>query len=85
MADLDALMAEAHSLDIVGHVSATEVHCPSCHARLRAFGECASCGVVGRSEEEIRRMEPKSAQTLLERSVARRKAYKPEKKAKVER
>lgn len=85
MADLDALLAEARDLDILGRVSATEVHCPTCKARLLAFGECPSCGVVGRSEEEVRRMDPKQATALLERSIARRKAYQPEKKAKAAR
>lgn len=84
--ELDALLAEARALEILDHVSSTEVHCPTCKARLLAFGECPSCGAVGRSEEEVRRMDPKQATALLERSVARRKAYTPEKgKAKASR
>ena len=84
MADLDALLAEARSLDILGHIRLNDVHCPNCHARLYTQGECVSCGLVGSDEAALRRMDPAKATALLERSIARRKKYVPEKRAKVQ-
>ncbi len=78
---VDALLAEANSLGILGHVRAIDVHCPSCGARLHANGECHDCGLVGSSEAELRGLDSAVATALLQRSIARRRAWTPAKKA----
>ena len=80
MAALDSLLAEARSQDLIQPLGAFEVHCHHCHARLSGTGDCATCGMIGRTEAElVRRAEGDSAgiTRLLEISIARRKSYEP--------
>ena len=77
MAAFDDLIAEAKRLDILRPLRPIDVHCPTCGARLHTFGECQRCGMVGSDEAEIRRKDPAAATSLLERSIARRKAWTP--------
>ena len=77
MAELQDLIAEAKRLDILRSLRAIDVHCPTCGARLHAFGECPQCGMVGSDETQLRRLDPAVAKALLERSIARRKAWTP--------
>jgi len=79
-AALDTLLAEARSQDLIQPLGAFEVHCHHCHARLSGTGDCATCGMIGRTEAElVRRAEGDSAgiARLLEISIARRKSYEP--------
>ncbi len=78
---LDTLIAEARALDIVRPIRSIDVHCPNCGTRLQAHGECPACGLVGSSEAQLRQLEPAVATALLQRSIGRRKAWVPEKKA----
>ena len=75
MAELRDLVAEAKRLDILRSLRAIDVHCPTCGSRLQAFGECPRCGMVGSDEAQLGRLDPAAATTLLERSIARRKAW----------
>ena len=77
MAELQDLLAEAKRLDILRSLRAIDVHCPTCGARLQAFGECPRCGMVGSDETQLRRLDPKAAAALLERSIERRKSWTP--------
>lgn len=77
----DTLLAEAKQLDLLRHIRSIDVHCPTCGTRLHAFGECPGCGLVGSTEETLRRLDPGMATALLERSIKRRKGWTPEKKA----
>lgn len=78
---IDVQVNEAKTLGILAPVRAIDVHCPNCQTRLAAHGECPNCGLVGMSEEEIRKLDPKVAQGILDRAIARRKAYRPAAKA----
>ncbi len=78
---LEELIAEARALDILHPIRAIDVHCPNCGTRLQAYGECPACGLVGSSEEHLRRMEPGVATALLQRSIAHRRNWKPERRA----
>jgi tRNA(Ile2) C34 agmatinyltransferase TiaS len=77
MASFDELLAQAKQLDILRGLRPIDVHCPTCGTRLHAFGECPRCGLVGSDEAELRRLDPGVATSLLERSIARRKAWTP--------
>ena len=77
MAELEGLLAEAKKLDILRSLRSIDVHCPTCGSRLHAYGECAQCGLVGSDEAQLRRLDPAIAGSLLERSIARRKAWTP--------
>jgi len=77
VAELSELIAEAKRLDILRSLRAIDVHCPTCGSRLHAFGECQRCGMVGSDETQLRRLDPAMASSLLERSIARRKAWTP--------
>jgi tRNA(Ile2) C34 agmatinyltransferase TiaS len=77
MSELSDLIAEAKRLDILRSLRAIDVHCPTCGSRLHAFGECPGCGMVGSDEARLRRLDPAVATALLERSIARRKAWTP--------
>ena len=77
MAELQELLAEAKRLDILRSLRAIDVHCPTCGSRLHAFGECQRCGIVGSDETQLQRLDPSVATALLERSIARRKAWTP--------
>lgn len=77
---LEPLIAEAKALGILQPARAIDVHCPNCQARLHAYGECPSCGLVGWSEERLRGLEPGVASALLQRSIARRKSWVPAKR-----
>ena len=79
---LDSLISEAQALDLLRPIRAIDVHCPNCGTRLHAHGECPACGLVGSSEQQLRALEPKTAAALLERSIARRKAWVPDRKTK---
>jgi len=48
MADLNALMVEARSLDLFKPHGAFEVHCGNCHTRLDPSGDCPTCGLIAR-------------------------------------
>ena len=80
MADTQALVAEAESLGLFKAHAPFEVHCANCHARLDGRGDCATCGLIGRSEAEIAKraeVDPAGTSKLLESQIARRKAFKP--------
>ncbi len=75
-----ALMDEARSLGLFRPMGAFEVHCPNCHARLNASGDCSSCGLIGRPEADVAKRaeaDAPAAEKLLRTQVALRKAYKP--------
>lgn len=77
---LDALLAEARSQDLIQPLGAFEVHCRHCHARLSGTGDCATCGLIGRPESELRRRAESDADGvagLVELSIARRKSFGP--------
>ena len=82
MADLNALMVEARSLDLFKPHGAFEVHCGNCHTRLDPSGDCPTCGLIGRPEAEVEkraRNDPAGAEKLLQGAIAKRKAYQPAK------
>lgn len=75
-----ALIDEARSLGLFRPMGAFEVHCPNCHARLNASGDCSSCGLIGRSESDTAKRaeaDPAGTEKLLRTQVALRRAYKP--------
>lgn len=79
-AALETLIAEARSHDLIQPLGAFEVHCRHCHARLSGTGDCATCGLIGRPESELRRRAESDADgitALLELSIARRKSFGP--------
>lgn len=79
-AALETLLAEARSHDLIHPLGAFEVHCRHCHARLSATGDCATCGLIGRPESELKRRAASDADgiaRLLEISIARRKSFEP--------
>lgn len=78
---IDAQINEARSLGVLTPIRRIDVHCPNCQARLAAHGECPGCGLVGLTEAELRALDPKVAEGILTRAIARRKAYQPLAKA----
>lgn len=84
MAQVDTLIQEAGTLGLFKTHAAFEVHCSNCHSRLDPGGDCASCGVIGRSEDEVRRRAQADAagtEKLLRAQIAKRRAFKPVKAA----
>ena len=80
MADAQSLLAEAKTLGLFKPHAPFEVHCANCHARLDGRGDCATCGLIGRSEGEIAKraqVDPAGTAKLLEAQVNRRRAFKP--------
>ena len=80
MIDAKTLIAEAQVMGLFQPHGAFEVHCSHCHARLDGRGDCATCGLIGRSEAEIAKraqVDPAGTAKLLETQIARRKAFKP--------
>ena len=76
---LDRLISDAHELDLLRPIRAIDVHCPNCGTRLQGLGECPDCGLVGRTDAQLRAIDERTATSLLERAIARRKAWKPAK------
>ena len=79
-AALETLLAEARSHDLIQPLGAFEVHCRHCHARLSGTGDCATCGMIGRTEAELMRRaatDKDGIARLLELSIARRKSFGP--------
>ena len=80
MADAQALLTEARSMGLFKPHAPFEVHCAHCHARLDGRGDCATCGLIGRSEDEIAKraqVDPAATAKLLQGAIDRRKAYRP--------
>jgi hypothetical protein len=80
MADAQQLLVEARSLGLFRPHAPFEVHCANCHARLDGRGDCATCGLIGRSDAEISKraqVDPAGTAKLLETQIGRRKAFKP--------
>ena len=80
MADAQALLAEARTMALFHAQAPFEVHCAHCHARLDGRGDCATCGLIGRSESEFAKraqIDPSGTAKLLEAAIERRKAYRP--------
>ena len=78
--DAQQLLAEAKTLGLFRPHAPFEVHCSNCHARLDGSGDCATCGLIGRSDAEIAKraqVDPAGTAKLLETQVNRRKAFKP--------
>lgn len=74
------LIDEAKQLDLFKPTGAFEVHCSNCHARLDPLGDCPSCGLLGRSAEDVQKRAQLGADKVekqLSEAIARRKAYKP--------
>jgi hypothetical protein len=72
--DISLLLNQARSLGLLGSARPTDVHCRHCKARLLDHGECPACGVVGRSDDELRAMDRTAAKLLLQRCIGRRTA-----------
>lgn len=80
MADAQALLGEARTLALFHTQAPFEVHCAHCHARLDGRGDCATCGLIGRSEAEVAKratIDPSGTAKLLAAAIERRKAYRP--------
>jgi len=79
-ADTQTLIDEATALNLFRPHGAFEVHCSYCHARLNGQGDCSTCGLIGRSDSELRRRgeaNPDTVNNLLSGAIQKRKAYKP--------
>jgi hypothetical protein len=80
MVDTQALLGEARTMGLFKPHAPFEVHCEHCAGRLDGHGDCATCGLIGRSEGEIakrQQVDPAGTAKLLETQIARRKAYRP--------
>ena len=80
MDDPRALLQEARALGLLHPLAAFEVHCAHCHARLDGRGDCATCGLIGRSVSEVEKAalgDPAGTARLLRASIDRRNAYRP--------
>ncbi len=78
--DIGPLMAEAKTMGLIRAQPAHDVHCSSCAGRLDGKGDCPTCGIVGRSEAELReraKNDPEGVAKVLTTAIARRKAYRP--------
>ena len=78
--EIQALIAEAESLNLFMPHGAFEVHCANCHTRLNGQGDCANCGLIGRRASELEaraRVDLAGTETLLRTAIGKRKAYKP--------
>ena len=80
MVDPQSLMTEARSLGLFKPHAPFEVHCANCHARLDGRGDCSTCGLIGRTENEIAKraqVDPAATTKLLSTAIERRKSYRP--------
>ena len=80
MVDTQELLDEARSLGLFRPQAPFDVHCANCHARLDGRGDCATCGLIGRSDGEIQKraqVDPAGTAKLLLGAIARRKAFRP--------
>jgi len=81
MADeIGALIAEAETMGLFKPHGAFEVHCVYCHARLDGRGDCATCGLIGRSSAELAqraKTDPAGTTSLVRGAIEKRKRYKP--------
>jgi hypothetical protein len=80
MVDAQTLLDEARTLGLFRPQAPFEVHCPNCHARLDGRGDCATCGLIGRSDGEIAKraqVDPAGTAKLLQGAIDRRKAFRP--------
>ena len=80
LADTKTLIDEASALNLFRPHGAFEVHCSYCHARLNGQGDCSTCGLIGRSADELRRRaeaNPDAVNALLSAAIQKRKAFKP--------
>ena len=80
MMDAQGLLNEARTLGLFKPQAPFEVHCANCHARLDGRGDCATCGLIGRSDGEMQKraqLDPAGTTKLLQSAIERRKAFKP--------
>jgi hypothetical protein len=81
MADeVGTLIAEAETMGLFKPHGAFEVHCVHCHARLDGRGDCATCGLIGRSSAEVvqrGKTDPAGTAALVRTAIDKRKRYKP--------
>jgi len=78
--EIGPVIAEAEALGLFKPHGAFEVHCVHCHARLDGRGDCATCGLIGRSSAELaQRAKTDLAGTtaLIRGAIDKRKRYKP--------
>ncbi len=80
MVDAQGLLNEARTLGLFKPHAPFEVHCSNCHARLDGRGDCATCGLIGRSDGEMEKraqVDPAGTTKLLQGAIEHRKAYRP--------
>jgi hypothetical protein len=80
VADALALLDEARTLGLFRPQAPFEVHCANCHARLDGRGDCATCGLIGRSDGELAKraqVDPAGTTKLLQAAIDKRRAYRP--------
>lgn len=80
MADLSSLLSEARTLGLFRPHGAFEVHCANCHTRLNPAGDCPSCGLIGRPENDLQaraKTDAMGVERTLREAIAKRRAYKP--------
>lgn len=78
--DTQGLMNEARTMGLFKPHAAFEVHCANCAGRLDPHGDCPTCGLIGRGEDEIAKraqVDPAATTKVLQAAIARRKAYRP--------
>ena len=78
--DVGTLIAEAEAMGLFKPHGAFEVHCVHCHARLDGRGDCATCGLIGRSSAELApraKTDPAGTTALLRGAIEKRKRYQP--------
>ena len=78
--DAQGLLNEARSLGLFRPQAPFDVHCANCHARLDGRGDCATCGLIGRSEVELSKraqVDPVGTSKVLQSAIDRRKAFRP--------
>ena len=80
MVDAQTLLVEARGMGLFKPHAPFEVHCANCQGRLDGRGDCATCGLIGRSESEIAKraqVDPAGTSKLLASAIERRKAFRP--------
>ena len=80
MVDAQTLLIEARGMGLFQAHAPFEVHCAHCHARLDGRGDCATCGLIGRPENEIAKraqVDPAGTSKLLASAIEKRRAYRP--------
>ncbi len=80
MVDTQGLMSEARTMGLFRPHAPFEVHCANCAGRLDSQGDCPTCGIIGRGESELAKraqVDPAGTTKVLEKAIARRKAYRP--------